>query len=363
MRKYSILTFSKALSLAALLVLSATASAYQGEWLIFPNLTGQHLNKDTAGHPRDTLEPTADIFFTASHERMRFLAEFNLVRGDSMLERLQAGWLVTPSTTLWLGRYHNPLSYWNTEFHHGNYLTTSISRPSIVSFEEHGGGVLPMHVSGLLLEEATDFPINYSLSLGVGPTLGMMGLMPVDILNPSENHGRLLVSGRLSYQPMADSVDEYGIFAAHTTIPGDNLSMDMGMGVMRTITKVRQTLVGAELNRDLGKLRLIGELYVVNNRIESSLVTQSNTFTSAYLHADYSIHHKWTLFGRVEGTADSSGDSYLNLTPEFIKSRTLVGARYAIGHNRALKLELSNNEYQDKTRNKKLAVEWSAVFP
>lgn len=361
MRNHSLL-FAVSI-ITALLLLPVTALAYQGEWLIFPNLTGQHRNTDMAGHPRDTLEPTADTFFTASHERVRFLAEFELNRGESMLERLQVGWLPTPSNTIWVGRFHNPLGFWNTEFHHGNYLATAISRPGIIAFEEHGGGVLPMHVSGLLLEGATDSPVSYSLGLGVGPTIGMMGLMPVDLLNPTETHGRLSVSGRLTYRPSSERADEFGIFAAHTTIPGDNYSMDIGMGMMHTITEIKQMVAGAELNQEYGKLRLIGELYIVNNRVDSNLGKQSNTFASGYLQADYSIHRKWILFTRVEDSADTGGDPYLDLNPEFIKSRTLAGARYAFARNRALKLELSHNEYQDKTRSEQLAIEWSAVFP
>ena len=331
--------------------------------MIFPNVTGLHRSNDLADHPKNVVEPSADTFFTASHERTRFLAEFSLHRGENMMERMQIGWLPTPSSTVWLGRFHNPLGYWNAEFHHGGYLTTSISRPGIIAFEEHGGGVLPMHISGLLVEGVTESLVSYSMALGIGPTLGMMGLMPVDILHPTDQHGRLAASTRLTYRPVAGSTDEFGIFAAHTTIPGDNFSMPMPMGMTHTITEIRQNLIGVELNREFGKLRLICELFVVNDRVQSNLAEVSNTFSSGYIQADYTIHRKWTLFGRLEDTADARDDPYLDLTPEFIQSQTLVGTRYALGRNRALKLELSHSEHQDKTRSRQLAVEWSAVFP
>lgn len=361
MRNHSI-NFS-VLALGLLLNLPATTLAYQGEWLIFPNLTGVHRSDSMPDQPHDVLEPSADTFFSASHERARFLAEFSLDRDEGMMERLQIGWLPTPSTTVWLGRFHNPLGYWNTEFHHGSYLTTSISRPAIIAFEEHGGGVLPMHMSGLLLEGVTDSPLSYSLGLGIGPTLSMMGLMPVDILQPTDQHGRRAVSTRLTFRPVTGSMDEFGIFAAHTTIPGDNFSMPMGVGMTHTITEIRQNLIGVELNQEFGNLRLMSEMFIVNDRVRSNYAESSNTFTSGYIQADYSLHRKWTLFGRLEDTADAGGDPYLDLVPEFIQSRTLVGARYALGRNRALKLELSHSERQDKTRSRQLAVEWSAVFP
>ena len=343
--------------LAALLCLPATGLAYEGEILLFPTVAGLHRNSPIADHPQDEIEPSLDAFYSASHERLRFLAEFFMSPDEKEMERMQIGWLPTPSTTMWLGRFHNPLGYWNTKFHHGSYLATTITRPGIIAFEEHGRGVLPTHISGLLLEETADTPINYSVALGVGPTLGITGLMPIDILQPTKRHGRLAASAKLTYRPVAGSLDEAGIFAAHTSIPAENPSMSMG------ITKVTQTLVGADLNREFGNLRLMGELYIVNNRIEPRHVAQSNTFTSGYVQAEYSIQPGWTLFGRVEDTADANGDPYLNLRPDFIKSRTLAGARYELSHNQALKLELSHSKHQDKPQFNQLAMEWSAVFP
>ena len=127
------LFFSTILTLVTLCYQPAVF-AYEGEFLLFPTLTGTH-GKAMMDHPQDELTPTLDAFYSASHERFRILAEYMASPHHKMMERLQIGWLPTASTTLWLGRFHNPLGYWNTEFHHGNYLTTTISRPSIVSFE------------------------------------------------------------------------------------------------------------------------------------------------------------------------------------------------------------------------------------
>src|SRR5688572_18066739 len=33
-----------------------------------------------------------------------------------------------------LGRYHTPINFWNTEFHHGQWLQTTIQRPEIIQF-------------------------------------------------------------------------------------------------------------------------------------------------------------------------------------------------------------------------------------
>src|SRR5215467_6731969 len=38
------------------------------------------------------------------------------------------------------GRYHTPINYWNTAYHHGSWLQTSVSRPEMVQF---GGSFIP----------------------------------------------------------------------------------------------------------------------------------------------------------------------------------------------------------------------------
>jgi hypothetical protein len=66
------------------------------------------------------------------------------------------------------GKYHTPINYWNTAFHHGLWLQTTISRPEMIQF---GGIFLPVHFLGLLGEgEIPSGPVglNYQVGLGNG---------------------------------------------------------------------------------------------------------------------------------------------------------------------------------------------------
>jgi hypothetical protein len=66
------------------------------------------------------------------------------------------------------GRYHTPVSYWNTEFHHGSWLQTTASRPEMIQF---GGSFIPVHFVGALAEgsfAAGGLNLNYNLGLGNG---------------------------------------------------------------------------------------------------------------------------------------------------------------------------------------------------
>jgi len=66
------------------------------------------------------------------------------------------------------GRYHTPINWWNTAYHHGLWLQTTISRPEMVQF---GGKFLPVHFVGALAEgslPAGGWNVNYQAGVGDG---------------------------------------------------------------------------------------------------------------------------------------------------------------------------------------------------
>jgi len=66
------------------------------------------------------------------------------------------------------GRYHTPINWWNTAFHHGQWLQTTISRPEMVQF---GGRFIPVHFVGALVEgsvPASGWNVNYQAGIGNG---------------------------------------------------------------------------------------------------------------------------------------------------------------------------------------------------
>ena len=66
------------------------------------------------------------------------------------------------------GRYHTPINYWNTAFHHGQWLQTTASRPEMTQF---GGSFIPVHFIGTLVEgsvPAGGMNLNYNFGLGNG---------------------------------------------------------------------------------------------------------------------------------------------------------------------------------------------------
>jgi hypothetical protein len=66
------------------------------------------------------------------------------------------------------GRYHTPVNWWNTAFHHGHWLQTTINRPEMIQF---GGRFIPVHFVGALVEgtlPAGGWNVNYQAGIGNG---------------------------------------------------------------------------------------------------------------------------------------------------------------------------------------------------
>ncbi len=64
------------------------------------------------------------------------------------------------------GRYHTPINYWNTAFHHGLWLQTTIARPEMIRF---GGRFQPVHFLGMLAEgNIPSGPLGLGYNAGLG---------------------------------------------------------------------------------------------------------------------------------------------------------------------------------------------------
>ena len=64
------------------------------------------------------------------------------------------------------GRYHTPIGYWNSAFHHGTWLQTTTSRPEMIKF---GSKIVPIHFVGVLMEGTLPGnPLGLSYHAGFG---------------------------------------------------------------------------------------------------------------------------------------------------------------------------------------------------
>ncbi|MHB8500328.1 MAG: hypothetical protein ACYDCG_10045 [Candidatus Acidiferrales bacterium] len=83
------------------------------------------------------------------------------------------------------GRYHTPIGYWNTAFHHGAWLETTIDRPEMVRV---GGTFIPIHFVGFLAEgNIPSGGLGLAYSVGVGNGRGDIISRPGDAGDNNNN--------------------------------------------------------------------------------------------------------------------------------------------------------------------------------
>ena len=330
------------------------SSGFPGDLLIFPDVSfySRFDQEPTRKLAENEVIPAVNLFYTVDYKQFRFLGEWLLSTKTQNLERFQLG-LHIGEASLWLGRFHNPIGYWNMQFHHAAFLQTTVSRPGIMAFET-AGGMIPNHLTGLLFEGLHEFGnagLYYTLGAGAD-ALNNFGLGAFNILDPKGSH-RPGVSLRLGYQPISYGTDEIGISAAYTEIPGNNIN----------VSKVKQVVTSVYGNWQLSDFRILSEAVYVHNwldRIQGGKT--DNGFVNAYGQLEWNFKPDWTVFGRVEGTFSNHNDPYLALFPKFVEDRFMGGIRYNLTKNMALKLEASRDHLRND-RFGQVMLQWSAIFP
>jgi hypothetical protein len=89
---------------------------------------------------------------------------------------------------------------------------------------------------------------------------------------------------------------------------------------------------------------------------------QTDTFVSGYLQPEYTVQQDWTLFGRLEDTTNRTSSDYLELFPNSITRRQMLGLRFDFARRQALKLEVAHAETESDDFDQVL-LQWSAVLP
>ena len=177
----------KRLSPVAVLALLAAAPAgaeSNHELLLFPSVDGFYTFSESDSSVEESSTKAAlDLLYGYSGNRFRFLGEFLWSSDEAEFERLQAGLRLSDNATVWGGRFHAPAKFWTSEYHHGQYLQTSITRPALEEWEDDGG-TAPAHISGVLLE--SDFQRSDESALGVAASFGYAPILEDGALEAQE---------------------------------------------------------------------------------------------------------------------------------------------------------------------------------
>jgi hypothetical protein len=218
------------------------------------------------------------------------------------------------------GRYHTPVNYWNTAFHHGQWLQTTITRPEMIRF---GSQFLPVHFIGGLVEgsvPAAGLNLNYKAGIG---------------------NGRAGVIGRAGD---AGDANENVAWLANVFVKPDRAyGLEVGASVYGdAVERVERTfdeqIVSGYVVWHKEAPELIAEVAAVRHRDpDTSLVTWSQAY---YVQAAWRLGGKgaaWKPYVRFEHVGVDSADLVFTSVPNLDMST--LGARYDLSSFAAIKGE------------------------
>jgi hypothetical protein len=310
-------------------------SGTDGHWLFYPSI---HADL------RSDLDPESDedasdagvkaaLLYEKTFNRFHFIGEALASDEDSDIERFQIGWTVTDDMKLWLGRFHNPIGYWNYEYGHGAQTQISVHRPNIIEYEVDGG-VLPTHISGALLESNKsygDVGVNYIFAVGQGPELtDKAKLEPLSLVNPSDTENDLSMTVNLAFTIEQPFVLKSGLFMNRSKLPSK-------LGVIK---EVEQSVFGGFFHGEWSRWAVTWAMYSVSNSLKDKVMETQSSFGGGYGQFNYQLDRYWTGFVRIEDFEDVGSDDFLRLFPDYIADRNLIGMRLNFRKNQSLTFEI-----------------------
>jgi hypothetical protein len=339
------------------------AEPLQHELLVFGSAqTAATKSYENTKENDDGLLLAADVLFSLQRDHFKVFGEYLLTNREGDLERFQLGWEPTSNTTVWLGRYHQPGSFWNHEHHHGRYLQTAITRPAAEDWEDDEG-VIPQHYFGALIESTWHLPNNQALTTafggGLAPTLQHDGLEAFDVLHPEPGRHRFGFQMRVAW--MADELSDTGagVMFARGKLNVDDVPPPSDPA----LDHVDQTVIGAFANyvREPWRASIVG-YHVRAVMLDEGLASRSaSQFQLAYAQIERDLPGQIRVFGREEISSGVTQSSYLQLFPEFVTQRLSLGARWDFVRRHALTVQISDTHIRSHSF-AEFRLQWSAAL-
>ena len=230
------------------------------------------------------------------------------------VERLMLNFEPRTWFRLSVGRFHTPLGYWNTAYHHAKWMYVTTEAPLLARFEDEAGP-LPAHTIGVLAHGAVPagaVRLEYDVAVGNG-----RGARPDPPQNFSDvNEGKSFCAA-LHLEAFGLRVGLSGLIDSTTVPSGANLDEQIGV---------------ADLHLRVGELEAIAEGAIVHHDLGGIGATNFG----GYAQLSFGVREDLHVYGRVERWVRDGAEGYLD-TPT--TSNALGGIRYELVPTAALKIE------------------------
>jgi hypothetical protein len=245
------------------------------------------------------------------------------------VERVILRYDIDDSLKVSVGRYHTPINYWNTAFHHGLWLQTTISRPEMI---QGGGTFQPVHFVGVLAEgNISSSALGLGYNLGVGNGRGTAIARAGDAGDTNRNRAWV---AKIFARPASIPSLEFGgaTYRDHVpSAPGPDL---------------REWITSSYVALTRDSPEIIAEVARVAHR--DPISDRDYVSTGFYGQLAYRLvaHPSWKPYVRFEKLLATSGDPLLG--PHDLRLTT-AGVRYELSGYAAVKGEYRHARRPDNS--------------
>ncbi len=262
--------------------------------------------------------------------KVSYFAELSWTAGPSgyttTVERSIIRYTYNDYFSVSFGRYHTPIIYWNTAYHHGLWLQTTITRPELIQF---GGRLIPVHFVGALAQGVIPHTgsLNLHYDAGIGNSRGADISQPSDA-GPVNNNRAWLAT--IYAEPDWAYKWQFGGSVYHDKIgPANDIPGYYG-----------EWIESARLIDTSETPEILAEAA----NIHHSLVGGTATWNSQawYAQIAYRIHEgRWKPYYRFEYIHVPKGDPVFNPPSDPVPSLagSVIGTRFDFSSYAALKME------------------------
>ena len=250
------------------------------------------------------------------------------------------------------GKWHKPIGYWNTTFHHGALLKTTIDSPLTQS-------LVPIHETGLWAlgtYNSDPLRLDYGFSVTNGDRINGSSSSTNDT---SDNNNNKPILFHMRAHPSAIPALGIGISGILDKMQIFKTSSD-------TVPtgQVSQQIYVVDLEYINQQIELLSEYFYFNDKDELQ-GKGTNKSEGSYIQLGYTIANRFMPYARFEKLSLREKDPYftaLSGTPD--QQKTLVGLRYNMSSNSALKGEVSFIDLTKPSSDNywKYAVQWAFAF-
>ena len=271
-------------------------------------------------------------FASALSPKVSYFAEVSLTATPGVynvdLERTIIRYDWNDLAKLSFGRYHTPVNYWNTAFHHGAWLQTTIARPDMIVF---GSRFIPVHFIGAQSEGSLPSgPLGAGYNLGIGNGRSLNIARAGDSGDVNNNRAWL---GNFYLRPPALGHFQIGGSVYHDEITVPNISTSP--------ENFREWIASGHLIWTGETPEFYAEFANVHHRSELTGRTFDNQ--GGYVQVAYRLPFdakKWKPYYRYDYLEVPANEPTL---PDFVNVRkSTFGMRYDISDFAAFKAEYRN---------------------